>query len=71
MIHLKFVTHGESSISTIMTKKPLKEILQTSKGMACCVVLSKGFYCLHLLKCDLVLTSKFPQRAPVVERPLC
>ena len=35
----------DRSISTILIKKSLKEILQISKGMACCLVPNKAFKC--------------------------
>ena len=57
----------DRSISTIIIKKFLKEILQISKGMACCLVTNKAFY----LKFDVVLTSEFPRRAPGDERSSC
>ena len=54
----------DRSISTIIIKKFLKEILQISKGMAYCLVTC-------YLKFDVVLTSEFPRRAPGDERSSC
>ena len=43
MIHIKFFISGEFSNSEIIIDKPLKDISQISKGMACCVVPDKAF----------------------------
>ena len=44
MMHITIDISGICRISTIVINKPLKEILQLSKGMACCVVSNKTLF---------------------------
>ena len=67
IIHIKYNVTSISDvrcISEIIFNKSLVEILQINKGRASCLVQKQTLLCRYLLKFDVVLTSKFPRRAP-------
>ena len=68
---LKHAISYDHSISSMIIKKSLNEILQVTYGRVCCLVQKQTFQCRYLLKFDVVSTSKCTRRAPGNGGSLC